>query len=94
MMKKMIKNQPFLQWPEIVDFIKFCLKRALCVFRPNVMYIGSLYNIFINFGSIPNFGEKIENFSQIKFHKIFSAVNPLEKLKKQFFSNLKFGKFF
>ena len=29
------------------------------------------YTIFINFGSLLNFGEKIENFSKIKLREIF-----------------------
>jgi len=43
------------------------------------------YIIFINFGSLLNFGEKIENFSKIKLREIFSAVNSLEKIQKKFF---------
>ena len=56
------------------------------------MDIGSPYH-FLNFGSLLNFGEKIEIFSKIKLREIFSAVNPLEKIQKHFFSSLKFGKF-
>ena len=53
------------------------------------------YTIFINFGSLLNFGEKIEKFSKIKLRENFSAVNPLEKIQKKFvFSSLKFGNFF
>ena len=43
------------------------------------------YTIFINFGSLLNFGEKIENCSKINVREIFSAVNPLEKIQKNFF---------
>jgi hypothetical protein len=39
----------------------------------------------MNFGSIPNFGEKIENFSKIKLLEIFSVVNPLVKIQKTYF---------
>ena len=51
------------------------------------------YTIFINFGSIPNFGEKIENFSKIRFREIFSVLNPLEKIQKISWKNFqKFSK--
>ena len=46
-------------------------------------WILDYYTIFINFGSLLNFGEKIEKFSKIKFREIFSAVNPLEKIQKK-----------
>ena len=49
------------------------------------------YTIFVNFGSLLNFGEKIENFSKIKLHEIFSFG---KNSKKIVFSSLKFGKFF
>ena len=48
-------------------------------------WILDYYTIFINFGSLLNFGEKIENFSKIKLREIFSGVNPLEKIQKNFF---------
>ena len=41
------------------------------------------YTIFINIGSLLNFGEKIETFSKIKLREIFLAVNPLEKIQKK-----------
>ena len=47
--------------------------------------------IFINFGSLLNFGEKIENFSKIKICEIFLFG---KNSKNIFFSSLKFVQFF
>jgi hypothetical protein len=35
----------------------------------------------MNFGSMPNFGKKIENFPKIKILEIFSELNPLVKIQ-------------
>ena len=59
------------------------LDRIWCILDHNI--------IFMNFGSISNFGEKVENFPKVKFHRNFSAVNSLEKIHK--ISQKKFKKF-
>ena len=66
-------------------FYQILLKTCFLVSWDLMWWILDHCTIFINFGSVLKFGEKIENFCKIKLREIFSAVNPLEKIQKNFF---------
>ena len=75
-------------------FHKILLKTYSLVSWDLLWWILDHYIIFISFGSVINFGEKIENFSKIRirgiFQKFFSSKFLRKNSKKNFFSNLKF----
>ena len=63
-------------------FHKILLKTYSLVSWDLLWWILDHYIIFISFGSVINFGEKIFNFSKIKLREILPPLNPLEKIHK------------
>jgi hypothetical protein len=75
-------------------FFQILLHTWSCMSLDPMWCILDHYIIFMNCGSISNSGEKIENFSQVKFHRNFLTVNFLGKIQTCFFMKFKIWCFF
>ena len=58
-------------------FYQILLKTCSLVSLDSSCCILDHYTILINFGSVLNFGKKIENFSKIRFRRNFSEIFQL-----------------